>query len=226
MDKFFFVTVTLLLPIGFLGYALARRRLKPLLFGVLAFVISQIVLRIPLLNYIGENSTTFQFFSATKPVLVLFLLALSAGVAEELARWVFMRLFLTEKTLRNGVIFGLGHGGIEAFVIVGMPVVQQLQFVASLGLVLGGLERICAMVIHVCLSVIVLIGVRKRAFRYCGYTILLHTGVNFTAGYVASLASPITVEIILVVLTALLAFITMFLLRRNYNDEKMDDARM
>lgn len=226
VDKLFFVTVTLVLPIGFFLYALYRRNVRPFILGVLAFVVSQMVIRIPLLNYIADHSSIYQLWSVTKPVVVIILLAFSAGIAEELARWIFMRRLLKMKTYFNGIIFGFGHGGIEALLLVGIPVVMHINMVASSQLFLSGVERLCVMAIHVCLSLIVITGIRKRAFRYCGYAIIIHTIINFTSGYLALTQSLIVVETILVTLTCILVFGTMQIVRRNVNNEKMECHRM
>ncbi len=226
VDKLFFVTVTLILPIGFFIYALYRRSFGPFILGVLAFVISQLVIRLPLLNFVASNSSTYQLWSVTKPIVVLTLLALTAGIAEELARWIFMRRLLKSRSYFNGMIFGFGHGGIEALLIVGIPVVMQINMVAPSHLVLSGVERLCAMAIHVCLSIIVLAGIRKRAFHYCLYAILIHAFINFTTGYLALTQSLIIVEIVLVTLTCMLIFGTVQMIRRNGNDEKMECNRI
>lgn len=226
MEKLFFVTVTIILPIGFFIYALYRRSFGPFVLGVLAFVISQMVIRIPLLNFVANNSSTYQYWSATKPVVVLTLLALSAGIAEELARWVFMRVLLKRRSYVNGIIFGFGHGGIEALLLVGIPVVMQINMVAPSHLLLSGVERLCAMAIHVCLSLIVLTGIRIGAFRYCLYAILIHSIINFIGGYLAQTQSLVIVETVLVTLTCILILGTMQIIRRNGNNEKMECHRM
>lgn len=55
-----------------------RYRFKLFLFGVLCFVLSQIVIRLPLLNLLRGN-VEFSLLSDTYPLLIGFLIALSAG---------------------------------------------------------------------------------------------------------------------------------------------------
>ena len=226
MDKLFFVTVAIILPIGFLGYALYRRSFGPFVLGVLAFVISQMVIRIPILNYIAIHSSTYQFWAVTKPMVVLILLAVSAGVVEELGRWIFMHWFLKRKTYFNGIIFGFGHGGIEALLLVGLPVVIHMNMASHTQLFLSGVERLCAMAIHVCLSLIVLIGVRKGAFCYVCYAIMIHSIINFIGGTLAQTQSLVIVETVLVTLACILIWGTIQFVRRNGNDEKMEIYRV
>lgn len=225
MGMLFFIIVAIGCPIFFLLYALWKRKVVPLLLGIAAFVISQMVIRIPLLQWVAENSSTFQLWSATKPIFILVILAGTAGIAEELARWLFMRTFLKTKTVHTGIVFGLGHGGIEAILLIGIPVMMNPSIAAQDSLLfLSGLERVCAMVIHVCLSLFVLISIRKGAFRYCLYAIVLHSAINFISGALAMSQPTIVVEMILVVLTGLLIFVTLLNVRRNFNHEKVEDV--
>lgn len=223
MAKLFFITVTIVVPIAFLVFAVVRRHVSPLLLGVMAFVVSQMVIRLPLLNFLASESSTYQLLSITKPILMMFFLAFTAGLAEEVARWIFMRYFMRIRSVQNGVVFGMGHGGIEALLLVGIPMLgSATMMLQPQMLVLSGIERICAILIHICLSVLVLMGVRKRAFRYCMYAILIHTLINFTSGILANTQSLVIVELVLAVLTALLVVCTIRMIGRNKNDEKMD----
>ena len=85
-------------------------------------------------------------------------------------------------------LFGAGHGGIEAVLIVGIPVISLLfsQTVIQNGdsYYFGGIERIFAMVLHVGLSFIVLQAVVQK-FRYVVYAILIHGAANAIAGIIS-----------------------------------------
>ncbi|PJW19623.1 YhfC family intramembrane metalloprotease [Geobacillus thermodenitrificans] len=67
--------------------------------------------------------------------------------------------------------------------------------------VLGGLERLFALAVHVALSLLVLLGVRKRQFRYVLYAILLHAALDvLPALYQAKVVTNIwVVEAVLLV---------------------------
>lgn len=223
MAKLFFVGVTIVVPLALFVFAVVRRHFASFVLGVVAFVLSQIVVRIPLLQLLASESSTYQLLSATKPVMFLFLLALTAGLVEELARWILMRYLIKKLSVQSGVFFGMGHGGIEALLLIGIPVLSSSALmVQSHLLVLSGIERICAMAIHICLSLLVLIGVRKRAFLYCVMAIFIHTFINFTSGTLAKTQSPVIVEVVLVLLTVSLTGFIIQLIRRNWDDEKMD----
>lgn len=159
----------------------------------------------------------------TKPMLVLLFLAFTSGLAEELARWFLMRHCMKGRSVQSGVVFGMGHGGIEAVLLVGIPMLSSTTFMLqSQMLVLSGIERMCAMGIHICLSVLVIMGVRKRAFRYCVYARLIHTLINFTSGSLAKTQSPVVVELVLALLTVALMAYTIRIIWGNREDEKMD----
>ncbi len=102
------------LPLVALLYAFWKKRYIPYMLGVLAFVVSQILIRIPILNYVNGTSTNFQMFSVMQPVLFVLLLSLSAGIFEEIARFIAMRYFMKQRDWQSGFLFGAGHGGIEA----------------------------------------------------------------------------------------------------------------
>jgi uncharacterized membrane protein YhfC len=82
--------------------------------GALAFVASQ-VLRLPLLALVG----------AAAPGLALPIALLSSGLFEESARFVVMhRLARGVRDGNSAVMFGAGHGGIEAMLIFGFGLVN------------------------------------------------------------------------------------------------------
>ncbi|NOY24332.1 MAG: YhfC family intramembrane metalloprotease [Oligoflexia bacterium] len=91
--------------------------------GALTFLLSQVV-HIPL--NIGV-AALFKQGVLTAPAqavmtwLVPIALGLSAGLCEELARWLALRGPLRRRrTWADGVTLGLGHGGVEAMILGGM----------------------------------------------------------------------------------------------------------
>lgn len=221
-----FMSITIGLPVLFAVYAYVNKRLSILLLGALAFIGSQILFRIPLLKYVAEQSTTFQLWQVTKPLLMMLVLAATAGIVEELARWLLMRYCVTAKTYTNGLLFGLGHGGVEALLLVGIPMLTHLQVIPMLPLLLSSFERLCAMLVHISLSIIVLTAVRRKAFRYCVYAMLVHTSVNFIVVYVASNYSAVVAEVVLSIATVLCGSIAFVNWRRNQQYEKMEYINM
>lgn len=121
-----------------------REKFKFVLYGALIFLIFQLLTRIPLITVAGQllppslrQSVTFQW-------VWVGLLSLTAGLFEEIGRYVGYRWLMRKdaRTWRQGVLYGVGHGGFEASVFVGLLgilgvvniiVLTQLDL-ASLGL--------------------------------------------------------------------------------------------
>ena len=77
--SYFTTMISFGLPLIALLYALWKRYI-PYMLGILAFVVSQILIRIPILNYLNGTSTDFQMFSVMQPILFAVLLSISAGI--------------------------------------------------------------------------------------------------------------------------------------------------
>jgi uncharacterized membrane protein YhfC len=59
-------------------------------------------------------------------LLALFL-GLTAGIFEEVGRWLGMRYMMKKQwDTKNGIAFGIGHGGIESLVLVSISMVSNL----------------------------------------------------------------------------------------------------
>ncbi|PEW81486.1 YhfC family intramembrane metalloprotease [Bacillus cereus] len=209
------------LPLVALLYAFWKKRYIPYMLGVLAFVVSQILIRIPILNYVSGTSTNFQMFSVMQPVLFVLFLSLSAGIFEEIARFIAMRYFMKQRDWQSGFLFGAGHGGIEAVLIVGVPVISLLLSQTFIqngdSYYFGGMERIVAMVLHIGLSIIVLQAVVQKKFRYVVYAILIHGTANAIASIISLYVpgkSGIIMSEVSIAICALLVFSYSFILKR------------
>ncbi|PEA77228.1 YhfC family glutamic-type intramembrane protease [Bacillus wiedmannii] len=222
MNGLIFTTIICFgLPLVALLYAVWKKRYIPYMLGVLAFVVSQILIRIPILNYVNGTCTDFQMFSVMQPVLFVMLLSLLAGIFEEIARFISMRYFMKQRDWQSGFLFGAGHGGIEAVLIVGIPVISLLfsQTVIQNGdsYYFGGIERIFAMVLHIGLSFIILQAVVQKKFRYVVYAILIHGTANALAGIISLYVpgkSGIIMSEVSIAICALLVFSYSFTLKR------------
>lgn len=176
------------IPLASLIYFIVKKReyLKFFLFGVLGFFISQIVLRLPLLTLV-QGTSFYQEANLFYPVLVVFLLSLSAALFEEPARYLFLRMARKIPfDTKIPIAYGLGHGGLEALLMVGISyavmIVTQFDFLSNQdGLVFwAGFERISAMIGHIALSVVVYAAVCTQKKRYLLLAIALHTLFNFS----------------------------------------------
>ncbi len=106
--------------------------------GMLTFVLSQVV-HLPLnwaLGLLGGERGV-----ALWPVPWMALVAgLSAGICEEGARYVVLRFWRREaRSWKEGVAFGAGHGGIEAFLLGLLVLFAFLQMIALRGMDLEGM---------------------------------------------------------------------------------------
>lgn len=105
--------------------AIARRRLgvgwRYFWFGALIFAIFQLATRVPAVQVI---QAIFGKQIAASPALLwtwLAILVVTAGLFEEVGRYVGYRWFMgrEEKTWNKAVMYGLGHGGLESMLLVG-----------------------------------------------------------------------------------------------------------
>jgi uncharacterized membrane protein YhfC len=89
-------------------------------YGAVIFLIFQVITRVPLVMALQGVVTPYVQASRTLMFGWLVALALTAGLAEEIGRYIGYRwLFREEKTWSRAVMYGLGHGGFESIVLVG-----------------------------------------------------------------------------------------------------------
>lgn len=107
-----------------LGFALNRRLRvgwRYFWFGALIFLIFQMLTRVPAVEIIQAVITPQ--LQASKALLWgwLLILSLTAGLFEEIGRYLGYRWFMgkEEKTWRKAVMYGTGHGGLESMLLVG-----------------------------------------------------------------------------------------------------------
>lgn len=184
----FAIIATLLLPLG-AGLWLGLKRkgyVEPLLLGAATFFVFQIVIRIPILQLVLGEMTWYSIFSMTQPVLYALFLGATAALFEEGGRWIVMRAFMKKKrSIKDGIAFGIGHGGIEAVLLVGINAVALLIIygpsTTPLLTALGGAERIFIMILHVSWSVMVLKSVVLHKPMWLVLAFVLHTVIDMAA---------------------------------------------
>ncbi len=200
------------LPLA-LGVVLARRwRLSWGLFGAGAatFVASQL-LHLPFNNLVLTPFVTERGMFAAGGLAFIaaaLLYGLSAGVFEEVARFVVMRRWAPDaRTLPNALMFGAGHGGGEAIILGGFVLYGFFQAVALRGAdlaktlppeqvdivaaqmaiywnmpwykaLLGAVERAGAICFHLSASAMVLQSVRRGGWGWLAGAVAWHTLFN------------------------------------------------
>jgi uncharacterized membrane protein YhfC len=200
--------VAIFLPVV-LAVAWRRRTLAPwraLGVGALVFFVSQVVLRVPwqapLAIFLSKRTggsgalwTGFLLFSC-----------LTAALFEETGRYVAYRTLLkNERNPRAGVMYGIGHGGIESILFVGLSLVgilvaarmdrmgaipagpgletlrKQVADLTVMGGLAAGLERVSAIGLHVALSLVVLQVFARGGLRWLWIAMAVHAGTNAVA---------------------------------------------
>lgn len=93
-----------------------------------------------------------------------------------------MKYILRKMDIKKALAFGLGHGGIEAILFVGIALVlTNPMLIDSQQLLMSGLERFSAIIFHLGFSVLVYQMIFKSKKFNLLYAISLHTLVNFVS---------------------------------------------
>lgn len=176
--------------------------------GVATFFIFQIATRIPLVAILSKLAGLGAEASRTTTLVVAVLLSYSAGLFEEVGRFIVLRRWCKPDTgethaWRDAVAFGLGHGALEAFVLnvlpfAGFAVLFSIridapppELAAVMGQILktpahmpflGVIERAMALGLHASLAVMVARGINAgRAGKAVLAAIFVHGTVNLIA---------------------------------------------
>jgi ABC-2 type transport system permease protein len=206
-------TILIILLPFVLAIALRRRRPVPWLYfivGVFTFLGARIVhlLLNELLYRVGVLPEEMP--EGITLVVTAVVLGLSAALTEELARVVGYKLFPKARRFRDGVMMGLGHGGVEA-IIVGVLLAagvsalwnldptallpqgatagdyatleKQLELIDQSALIALAplVERVIAMGAQITFSVLVLTAFARSQWLYLLVAILYHTVFNAVA---------------------------------------------
>lgn len=246
-----FMVLTLLiafgLPLALIIYFYKKEKISlvAVLVGALVFLVSQIFIRIPMLNAFSGMEWYRQM--ASNLYLIAFFLSITAGLFEEVGRFLGFKFFLKKHlSWKNGVAFGIGHGGIEAIVLIGFTYINNLVYSIMINsgtfdellapqigpemavilkeqlielpaylFLVAGLERSFTIFIHIALSLVVLMAVTRKKPVFLLYAILLHAAVNLPAVIIPALGFSIFYAELYLLLLAVLSCI--FIRRsRNY----------
>ena len=177
------------IPVGGFVYLSVRKKhvVKPFFIGMLVFFIFQMVIRLPIIQIVLPQTAWFLSMSRNPWLYGLFMGG-TAAIAEEFGRYIAVRFLL-----KKNRPYGLGHGGIEAMLLIGVnnianlivlldgqsflaPVIAaQLSYAAVFTAIF---ERVCAMALQIGLSRLVFYYVRSKKWRYLGYALVIHTIVD------------------------------------------------
>ncbi len=123
--------VTLILPILVYVVYCARNKGKGVftawLLGAAGFVVCQILIRIPILNILSL-SQGFMEFAEKHYVWYCLVLAFTAALFEVAGRYGVAKLLKERVTYERSFAAGLGHGSIEAMLLVGVTYINNLTY--------------------------------------------------------------------------------------------------
>ncbi len=220
-------------------------KFMPAFVGALAFVLFVMVLESVLHSVVLRADAAGNIGLLSRaPWLYVIYGSLAAGVFEETARYLsFLILRKKYSGAQNALAYGIGHGGIEAMLLVGLNVViamifsiqinnnaasplitldiQSLVQTPPLMFLVGALERIGAITIQIALSVLVYYAVQRRDKIWLyPLAILLHALVDVPAAMAqAGLLSSLLVIELAVLVSAVLIVILAVLVHRSLKPE-------
>ena len=237
----------IILPFVLAFYLIRKFKLswKLLLAGALTFIASQ-VLHIPVLyalTALFKNGTLPSIPPAWTLLFNAALLGLLAGIFEETARWVLYKFILKDaKTWNEGVLAGVGHGGVEAVLLGFVALASIVSMIAMrnadlsmLGIpadqielatqqvtdfwsapvymaFLGLVERVFAISLHLSLSVMVLYSVAYKRPIWFWVAVFWHAVVDALAVYLMPNLGALRIEAIVGVF-AVISLLILFRMR-------------
>lgn len=178
--------------------------------GILTFLGAQ-VLHLPLNRLLAEIGILPTGATEGRSLIQMAaVLGLTAGLTEELSRVVGYAIVKKARRFEDGIMMGLGHGGIEAMILSALTIAsvasltfliesgtmpadlspeqsaalnRQLEMISSapIATLLPASERVIALAIQVSLSVMVLQAFVRRNWLYVVAAILLHAALDFVA---------------------------------------------
>ena len=128
--------ISVLLPI--VGCLIVWRRTKV---SIISFFIGMAVFTVCFIIAIA-TSLVAQYFIAS-PVVLTLVLSLRAGLVEEFGRFTAFKWLLKRRTaLGDGLMYGVGHGGMEVLLVYSLSMVSNLVLVLMFNF--GGIEALAA----------------------------------------------------------------------------------
>lgn len=149
--------------------------------GAAGFFVTQILIRVPILSILGSQSW-FIAFAQDYPFIYAFGLAFTAGLFELAGRFAIAMLMKKKLTWKRSLAAGLGHGGIEAMLIIGMTYVNNLIYIIMInsgyidiiiskaiaaGADVSQLELVCAQLISLAPAQFLLAGFERLLTMTC-----------------------------------------------------------
>ena len=187
--------ISLFLPVILLVvYGLKHRKMGVVsawFVGAAGFFVTQIVVRVPILSILGTQQW-FMDFANNNYMLYALILGFTAGLFEVVGRYAAAKILSKNQSFERGFAAGLGHGGIEAMVLIGMTYVSNLLYVGMIntGAFDGLVEQSAALGVDTSALLLVkeqLISASPLLFYCAGYerilTMIGHTAMSLIVFY-------------------------------------------
>lgn len=104
-----------------------KRILSAWFLGAAGFFVTQVIIRLPILSMLSVNENITAFFESHL-LLYCVIMAFTAALFEAAGRYAAARLMKKDLTFERGIAAGMGHGGIEAILILGLTYISYLIF--------------------------------------------------------------------------------------------------
>lgn len=209
----FKIVCSVLLPIVLTVILCVRKKgiWKPILLGALTFTVFQAILRFTLLYAILPKESWYILMTSTQPILYALFLGGTAALFEEGGRFIVLSLFLKkQRSTLDGISFGIGHGGIEAMLLVGISAVMMLitsTFTAAPSdMMASGVERLSTLVIQIGFSVMVMKTIREKNYWWLLLALAIHTIIDFGAVLASGNLNVWTIEAAIVAVALFMAW--------------------
>jgi uncharacterized membrane protein YhfC len=239
------VSIGLPITLFIVFYKKYNAKVVPMMLGVAGFVLFAMILEsIVHLNVIDR------FALKEKPLIYIIYAIFMAGVFEETARFISFKILRKKYNgIETGLSYGVGHGGAEAILLVGLSLISAIVFCVMINtgnieiitgklqgqtlermnaqlttltttspylFLVGGLERVFAIIVHLSLSVIVfysVYGCGKNKFLLYPLAIVLHAMIDVPAAAMQTgiIKSVALVELSLLFEVAILALIARYI---------------
>lgn len=237
--------ISVFFPLGLCIYMKAREHvsLKYFFLGcgtfiLFAFVLEQIphfVVGMAAGDYFKEHFMVYALYGG-----------FAAGLFEETGRYVAMKYWMKKNlNKKSAVMYGIGHGGVEAIVIGSLACISNLvnsillnagQLDALSGnaaanstlvqlvelpawqFLLVGMERFSTVILHICLSYLVYLAVKRKKSGFYILAILIHWGIDTILVAAAQFIPTIIIEVCLLAVMLIFAWIVC----KAYRNEPLD----
>lgn len=248
------VSIGLPIVLGIIVHRKTHARVSSCFIGAGIFVVFALILE-QILHAIVLTVTGTVIQSST------FLYGLYGGLAaalfEETGRFVAMKFFMKNSLDKgNALMYGVGHGGVEAILLVGLtyvnnivtsiminsggiqvtmsqltPEMQQTTYQQLQALwqtepyvfCMAGIERIAAVILQICLSVLVYKCVKTGQKKYYAGAFALHFIVDFVTVVTAGLGMPMWgIEIEVVAIVAVVVWGVVKVYRNDEEDRELN----